>query len=302
MGYAKSPDSTVVFKNPTATSPDGTTVWAKGFFGQHIQQAEGQFGPVLHNVTNFYGGALGADRLMRPDLRVGGFVGGGETRTTIDFNMGKVNSDIGFAGVYGRKEIGAAFVDFALLGGHTDNHTTRNINNNLLNALEVATAGFGGWFVSPEVAAGYRYAFGPNLTVTPAGHLRYLAASYDGYSETGSTSNLTAGSRSVQNLEERVDVTLTRTWLWDTNRVQFGVTGGALGQQRVGGDNINAILLGQALAFATPGRSSVTGGYVSTSVDWKMRNGFAVFGGTEYTKYSDSSSTITGKAGVRYGW
>jgi len=27
-----------------------------------------------------------------------------------------------------------------------------------------------------------------------------------------------------------------------------------------------------------------------------------VFGATEYTKYSDSSSTITGKAGVRYGW
>jgi len=27
-----------------------------------------------------------------------------------------------------------------------------------------------------------------------------------------------------------------------------------------------------------------------------------VFGATEYTKYSDSSSTVTGKAGVRYGW
>jgi Autotransporter beta-domain len=303
MGYAKSPDSAMVFKNPTVSSPDGTTVWAKGFYGQHVQQAEGPFGPVLHNVTNFYGGALGADRLIQPDLRLGGFVGGGETRTTIDFNMGKVNTDIGFGGVYGRKDIGAAFVDFALLGGHTDNHTTRNINNNLLaNGLEIATAGFGGWFVSPEVAAGYRYAIGPNWTVTPTGHLRYLAASYDGFTETGSTANLTVGNRSLQNLEERIDITLTRSWLSDIGRLQLGLTGGGLGQQRTGGDNVNAILLGQALAFATPGKSSITGGYVGGSVDWRMRNGFAVFGATEYTKYSDSSSTVTGKAGVRYGW
>jgi hypothetical protein len=303
MGYAKSPDGALVFKNPTATSPDGTTVWAKGFYGQHIQQADGAFGPLLHNVTNFYGGALGADKLIQPDLRLGGFVGGGETRTTIDFNMGKVNADIGFGGIYGRKDFGAAFVDFALLGGHTDNHTTRNINNNLVaNGLEVATAGFGGWFVSPEVAAGYRYAIGPNWTVTPAGHLRYLAASYDGFTETGSTANLTVGNRSVQNLEERIDLTLTRNWLSDMGRLQLGLTGGGLGQQRTGGDNVNAILLGQALAFATPGKSSITGGYVGGSVDWRMRNGFGVFGATEYTKYSDSSSTITGKAGVRYGW
>jgi len=303
MGYAKSPDSALVFKNPTVSSPDGTTVWAKGFYGQHVQQAEGPFGPVLHNVTNFYGGALGADKLVWPDLRLGGFVGGGETRTTIDFNMGKVNTDIGFGGVYGRKDIGAAFVDFALLGGHTDNHTTRNINNNVLaNGLEIATAGFGGWFVSPEIAAGYRYAIGPNWTVTPTGHLRYLAASYDGFTETGSTANLTVGNRSLQNLEERVDITLTRSWLSDIGRLQLGLTGGGLGQQRTGGDNVNAILLGQALAFATPGKSSITGGYVGGSVDWRMRNGFAVFGATEYTKYSDSSSTVTGKAGVRYGW
>jgi outer membrane autotransporter protein len=300
MGYAKAPDNALVFKNPTMTTPDGTTVWAKGFYGQRTQQADG---PILRSVTNFYGGAIGVDRLAQPDLRLGGLVGGGAINSSIDLNSGGAASDVVFAGLYGRKDFGPAFIDFALLGGHTGNRTTRNINNNLLaNGLEIASASFGGWFFSPEVAAGYRYDVAPGWTVTPAARLRYLTASYDGFTETGSTSNLTAGGRTLQNAEERADLTLTRTMLGDAGRFQVGFTVGALGQQRTGSGTVNAILLGQALAFATPGKSSISGGYAGTSLDWRMRNGLSLFAAAEYTAMSDSSSTITGKAGLRYGF
>ena len=50
-------------------APDGTTVWAKGFYGQRTQQGDG---PLLRNVTRFYGGGIGVDRLLQPDLRLGG--------------------------------------------------------------------------------------------------------------------------------------------------------------------------------------------------------------------------------------
>jgi uncharacterized protein with beta-barrel porin domain len=300
MGYAKAPDSAVLFKNPTMTTPDGTTVWAKGFYGQRIQQADG---PVLRNVTNFYGGAIGADRLVRPDLRLGGFLGGGAINTSIDLNSGSATSDVVFAGVYGRKDLGRAFIDFALLAGHTGNNTTRNINNNLLaNGLEIATASFGGWFFSPEVAAGYRYDVAPGWTVTPAARLRYLAANYDGFTETGSTANLTAGSRTLQNAEERGDLTLTRTALSEVGRFQIGLTAGVLGQQRTGSGTVNATLLGQALAFATPGKSSIGGGYGGVSLDWRTKNGVSLFAAAEYTAMTDSSNTVTGKAGLRYGF
>ena len=300
MGYAKAADNAVVFKNPTMTTPDGTTVWAKGFYGQRTQQADG---PVLRSVTNFYGGAIGVDRLARPDLRLGGLVGGGAINTSIDLNSGGAVSDIVFAGVYGRKDFGPAFVDFALLGGHTSNRTTRNVNNNLLaNGLETATASFGGWFFSPEIAAGYRYDFAPGWTVTPTARLRYLAANYDGFAETGSTANLTAGGRTLQNAEERADLTLTRTMLSDAGRFQVGLTAGVLGQQRTGSGSVNAILLGQALAFATPGKSSISGGYAGASLDWRTRSGVSLFAAAEYTAMSDSSNTVTGKAGLRYGF
>ncbi|HWX05530.1 MAG TPA: autotransporter outer membrane beta-barrel domain-containing protein [Bradyrhizobium sp.] len=300
MGYAKAPDSAMLFKNPTITTPDGTTVWAKGFYGQRTQPADDT---ALRTVTRFYGGAIGMDRLVRPDLRLGGLVGGGTINTSIDLNFGSTASDIGFAAVYGRKDFGAAFVDFALLGGHTANRTTRNINNNLVaNGIEIATASFGGWFFSPEIAAGYCYDFAPGWSVTPVARLRYLAANYDGFTESGSTANMTAAGRTLENAEERAELTLTRTMWWDSGRFQVGLTGGVLGQQRTGTGNVNAILLGQALAFATPGKSSISGGYVAGSLDWRMKSGLALFAAAEYTAMSDSSNTVTGKAGLRYGF
>jgi Autotransporter beta-domain len=300
MGYAKAPDSAMLFKNPTVTTPDGTTVWAKGFYGQRTQPADDT---ALRTVSRFYGGAIGMDRLVRPDLRLGGLVGGGTINTSIDLNFGSTASDVGFAGVYGRKDFGAAFVDFALLGGHTANSTTRNINNNLVaNGMEIATASFGGWFFSPEIAAGYRYDIAQGWSVTPAARLRYLAANYDGFTESGSTANMTAGGRTLENAEERAELTLTRTMWWDTGRIQAGLTGGVLGQQRTGTGNVNAILLGQALAFATPGKSSIAGGYVSGSLDWRMKGGLSLFAAAEYIAMSDSSNIVTGKAGLRYGF
>ncbi len=300
MGYAKAPNEAIVFKNPTMTTPDGTTVWAKGFYGQRTQQADG---PILRNVSNFYGGLIGVDRSVRPDLRLGGLVGGGAINTAIDLNSGSTASDIVFAGVYGREDLGKAFVDFALLGGHTDNRTTRNVNNNLLaSGLEIATASFDGWFISPEVAAGYRYDFAPGWSVTPTARLRYLAASYDGFTETGSTADLAAGGRTLQDVEERAEATVIRTLVGDAGRFQVGLTGGVLGQQRVGAGNVNAILLGQALAFATPGKSSIIGEYVGGSLDWRVRSNVAIFAAAEYTAMSDSSNTVTGMAGLRVGF
>lgn len=89
-----------------------------------------------------------------------------------------------------------------------------------------------------------------------------------------------------------------RAWYLVT---RWGTPAGVLGQQRTG-SNLNTILLGQALAFATPGKSSIYGGYGGGSLDFRIRNGLSVFAAAEYTAMSDSSNTVTGKAGLRYGF
>ena len=291
----------MVFKAPTATYADGTTVWARGFAGQRIQQ---QDGALLRNTNLFYGGMIGGDFVFSPDLRVGVFLGGGQTRSRIELGQGGTDSDLLFGGAYARYDIGASFLHGAIQGGSSRNTTTRTINNNLLaNGLETATASYNGWYVSPEATFGHRFALGKladaTYTLTPSLRVRYLYGSFDGYSETGTTAPLTIGGQAVSTLEERGEVKLTRTVTF-TPQDQFSASlfGGALGTQRLGNSTVNAVLLGQAIPFATPGKADVWGGFGGLGMEWRTRN-VTIYSAAEYLALSDNSSIASGRAGLR---
>lgn len=288
----------VLFSNPNVTAADGTSVWAQGFVGQRIQEADA---PSLRSVNNFYGGMMGFDKTFRPGLRLGALLGAGTIKSTIDRNSGDTASDIVFGGLYGRYAMNRSFVDFALLGGHSSNDLRRNMANNLVpGGMETAVASYNGWFISPEIAYGVKMPVGTNLTLTPTARVRYLAAGFGGYQEIGSTTNLTVASRTSHNFEERGEVTLTHTS--DPNpaqRMQISGTLGLLAYQRAGDTTVNTILLGQNLPFATPGKNDVFGGYGGVGFDWRHRNGVTVFGAAEYTATTDSSRTATAKGGVK---
>jgi hypothetical protein len=296
LNYASS--DRVLFSNPNVTAADGTSVWAQGFAGQRIQDADA---PTLRSVNNFYGGMMGVDKTFRPGLRLGGLLGAGSIKSTIDRNSGDTASDIVFGGLYGRYAMNRSFVDFALLGGHSSNDLRRNMANNLApGGMETAVASYNGWFISPEIAYGVKMPVGANLTLTPTARVRYLAAGFGGYQEIGSTTNLTVASRTSHNFEERAEVTLTKTS--DPNpaqRMQISGTLGVLAYQRAGDTTVNTILLGQNLPFVTPGKNDVFGGYGGVGFDWRHRNGVTVFGAAEYTATTDSSRTATAKGGVK---
>ena len=288
----------VLFSNPNVTAPDGTSVWAQGFAGQRIQDADA---PTLRSVNNFYGGMMGIDKTFRPGLRLGGLLGAGSIKSTIDLNSGDTKSDIVFGGLYGRFAMNQSFVDFALLGGHSNNDLRRNMANNLApGGLETASAKYDGWFISPELAYGVKMPVGTNLTLTPTARVRYLAAGFGGYQETGSTTNLTVASRTSHNFEERIEATLTRTSdPVPSQRMQISGTLGLLALQRAGDTTVNTILLGQNLPFATPGKGDVYGVYSGVGFDWRHISGWTVFGAAEYTATTDSSRTATAKGGVK---
>jgi len=291
-----------VFKAPTVVHADGTAVWARGFGGYRVQQSDGA---LLRTANTFYGGAIGIEKQVAYDLRVGAFAGGGATRSSIELNSGDTNSNLGFGGVYAHYFRGASFLYAAVQGGGSRNDVTRNnINNNLVaNGLETAKGSYNGWYVSPELTLGHNVALGQvagaQHTLTPSIGVRYLYGSFGGYTETGSTANLTVNSQTVQTLEERAELKLTRATLLSPDfALLIDVTAGALGVQRVGSNTVNAALLGQSIPFAAPGKDDVYGGFGGLGMEFRTAN-FAVFAAGEYLWLSDSSTVISGKGGVR---
>jgi hypothetical protein len=292
--------STLPFKSPTAVYGNGTALWARAFVGERVQDEDGA---LLETHNRFYGGLIGGGWQARPNLRLGLFVGAGETRSQTDF-YGETKSTLVFAGLTGRYSWGASFLRFGLQGGHSKNDSTRNINNNLVaGGIENATASFDGWYVTPEATFGHRFALGAYgggaYTLTPSLTVRYLHASLDGYTETGTTAPLTVGDRSADSFEERGQLKLTRTQVFaPTEVLKTSLFGGVLADQRVGDDSVDATLLGQAIPFAIPGDDSVWGGFGGLGLEWRTGR-VTLFASAEYLALSDSSSVISGQGGLR---
>jgi len=139
-----------------------------------------------------------------------------------------------------------------------------------------------------------------SYTLTPSLKLRYLYGAYDGYTETGTTTApITIGSRTVGTLEERGEVKLTRTVsLTASDQLSTSIYGGALGTQRAGDSRINAVLLGQPIPFASPGQANVWGGFGGMGLEWQTRN-VTLFSAGEYFGFSDNSTLVSGRAGLR---
>ncbi|MGL4557789.1 MAG: autotransporter outer membrane beta-barrel domain-containing protein, partial [Afipia sp.] len=176
----------------------------------------------------------------------------------------------------------------------------RNIGGGL--ALETASASYDGWFVNPSLALGHRFAFDNGYTITPALKVRYVAAQFGGYTETGSSANLTIGDRNMQAVEERAEVTLANTHTFGNgSRLGVRVTGGMLAQQRTGDATVNIALVGQNFIAATPDKQNVFGLYGGAGLDWQLGR-MALFASGEVTGMNDNVITFTGKGGVRVVW
>jgi len=277
-------------------------VWTGGFGGTRTQDATAE---TLRASSTVWGGLLGIDRQVRSDLLLGAFVGGGTGRLTAGGNSQSINTDYIVGGAYGRFDWASHFLDFTVQGGSTENKSTRLVMSNLAlnsNGLENATARYNGWFVSPELTYGMRYALPNGNTLTPFARVRYLAGIFDGYSEQGSGQNLSVGGRTLQDVEERGELELSKTANFGINTIRTSVHGGVIALQRLGDTNINGVLIGQGFTFAAPGKDSTVGAVAGGGFDVTIDKRVSLFGAAEGTMMSDKSHTVTGKAGMRVGF
>jgi outer membrane autotransporter protein len=295
LGYAPAP----TFKAASTSYGDGNAVWAKAFGGQRQQDNSGA---LIGGITTGYGGAVGYERLVDPDLRIGVLAGGSTNKTNLHFNAGSTGTDTVFGGAYGRKMWGGTFLDLSVIAGNLDNTSVRNVGGGL--AFATATASYGGWFVTPALMVGRRFDVdGRGLTLTPAVKLRYVAAHFGGYTEAGAgVANVSVAGRDFQAWEERAELTLANSAILASGqRVTTRVSVGGLAQQRSAGGLANVVLLGQTFLAATPERGSVAGAYSSAGVDWQMGN-LTLFAQGEATYTNDVARSYAGKGGARLSW
>src|SRR5262249_37122410 len=165
--------------------------------------------------------------------------------------------------------------------------------------IEVATASYNSSYVSPELKYGVHLPLWAEYTLTPSVQVRYVAGFFGSYTEAGTTAPLTVASRTIQDIEERGEVKLTRAMPVGPDLLLASVHVGALGIERVGDTSVNTVVLGAGLPFVAPGKSTVAGVVGGGGLEWRTREGASFFGAAEAIGFSDQGTVWSARGGIR---
>ena len=156
-------------------APARWSAWASGYGG--VQALGGNAASGSHGTaTSIYGSAFGADYRLSPDTMIGFALGAAGTSYRLGQGLGGGSSDVFQIGLYGRHQMGAAYVAAALAYGWQDVKTERRFMGDRLTG-RFTTQAFSG-----RIETGYRFAAGfAGLTPYAAGEVVSLATA--GYRE-----------------------------------------------------------------------------------------------------------------------
>jgi uncharacterized protein with beta-barrel porin domain len=173
------------FKTPASTPAASQTgrwrVWTLGFGGHRSIDGNalpiGSANQTMHN----YGGAIGVDHQLSPDLLLGFAAGGSESTISVS-SLGTTGNVIaGHFGVYGLKTWGPYYAAASASYARLDNTTSRTITG--VGPSETARGSFTSDQLSARLELGWRRAF-VGFALTPFVAIEPAVLWARGYSET----------------------------------------------------------------------------------------------------------------------
>ncbi|OYR17998.1 autotransporter domain-containing protein, partial [Brucella rhizosphaerae] len=277
------------------------SVWGAGYGSSRKTDGDAIIGS--HDARGrAYGIAVGADYLVSPDTILGFAVAGGGTKFSLAEGMGSGDSDLFQAGIYGRHNIGNAYITGALAYGWQSIDTERTVSfyeTDQLNGSYRANS----W--SGRLEAGYRFDT-PWLGITPYAAGQFVSFDLPSYSEkayAGSdTYALNYSSQRETVGRGELGLSLDKSLVLSDG--VFTTRGRVAWARNFNNDRnvfaaINAL---QGAGFVVNGASQPKDvGLASVSAEMVWNNGLSL-GAAFDAEFSGASTNYAGKGVLRYKW
>ncbi len=277
------------------------SVWGAAYGGSAVTDGNAIVGS--HDTTaRAYGVVGGADYKVTPDALIGFALAGGGTSFSIANALGSGSSDLFQAGVFGRQNIGAAYLSGALAYGWQDVTTNRTVT---VAGTDMLQARFRAETFSARFEGGYRFAT-PFAGLTP-----YVAAQAISFNLPAYAEQVLAGTGTFALNYGAQTTTATRTELGLRSDKSFAVQNGifTLRGRAAWAHDYNNDRAVTAVFQTLPGASFVVNGaranpdgaLVSAGAEMKWLSGFSL-AATFEGEFSGNVTSYAGKGVAKYTW
>jgi autotransporter-associated beta strand protein len=278
------------------------SVWGAAYGGSATTDGNATVGSH-DTTTRAYGVVGGADYKITPNTLIGFALAGGGTNYSLSDALGTGRSDLFQAGVFGRQNIGAAYLSAALGYGWHDVTTNRTV---AVPGGDVLQARFRAETFSGRFEGGYRFAT-PFAGITP-----YVAAQAISFNLPAYAEQVLGGAGVFALNYAAQTTTATRTELGLRSDKSFAVQDGIFtlrGRAAWAHDynNDRAVTavfqaLPGAAAFVVNGaRANPDGALVSAGAEMKWLSGFSL-AATFEGEFSGNTTSYAGKGVAKYTW
>ncbi len=285
-------------KNTTAT--DGFWLSAQG----GVMNYDGNYSSTMKQDNNLYSVALGYNRTVLDDYRVGLVVGYSDA----SFDTGSFYKDLyghsynnkakgGYLGARAATKVGPFDVDAGLSAGFQNHDDKRFVNDNLVWWGEsTATSSYNSYWFSPEAGLSLPIPVIAGFTVSPNVRVSYSGQHIESYTESGTNANATIDSRYIGVVESKVGLNIANSF----GPVDVSADIGYMGRSLVGDDKVKVTMIGDVHDVSFYYRD-VNAGYLKAKANLNINDSIEASVAASYTNGTNvEGGNVMGAVKVKF--